>query len=88
MTAKNITQDKNLALKLNKSREYPDRRALIALGHRCNAPKSDRVLECMDAGMKASLEANLDRVSAGLWDRIKKECRYNLISVNLNVPSL
>lgn len=68
-----VTQDRELALRLNKSRAYPDRKALIAFGHRCNVLKPERVLERIDAGMTASLQANRDRVPALLWERMKKE---------------
>lgn len=68
-----VTQDRDLALRLNKSRAYPDRKALIAFGHRCNVLRPERVLERIDAGMTASLQANRDRVPAALWERMKKE---------------
>lgn len=78
------TQDNALALKLNKFRAYPDRKALMAFGYRCNVLKPERVLERMDAAMTASLAANRDRVSAGLWQRVKKE--WDLSRQVLNSP--
>lgn len=77
-----VTQDRELALKLNKSKEYPDRRALIAFGHRCNVLKPERVLERIDAGMTASLEANRDRVPEQLWGRMKHE--WDMSRLNLD----
>jgi len=68
-----VTQDRELALKFNKSRGYPDRHALIAFGQRCNVLKPERVLERMDAGMTASLQANRDRMPEQFWRRMKKE---------------
>lgn len=68
-----VTQDREMALKLNKSKAYPDRDALIAFGHRCNVLKPERVLERIDAGMTAALEANRDRVPDRLWQRMKRE---------------
>lgn len=68
-----VTQDRTLALKLNKSKDYPDRKALIAFGHRCNVLKPERVLDRIDAGMTASLQANRDRVPQQFWQRMKRE---------------
>jgi len=34
----------------------------IEFGHRCNVLKQEHVLECIDAGMTASLNANRDRM--------------------------
>lgn len=68
-----VTQDRELALKLNKSRQYPDRNALIALGHRCHVLKPERVLERIDTGMTAALQANRDRLPEKLWQRMRHE---------------
>jgi len=66
-----VTQDRELALKLNKSHTYPDRRALLAFGHRCNVCKPGQVLEQLDTAMTDSLQANRERVPQSLWQRIK-----------------
>ncbi len=68
-----VTQDRELALKFNKSRRYPNRQALVSFGYRCNVLKPAHVLERIEAGMTASLDANRDRLPAALWQRIKKE---------------
>lgn len=68
-----LTQDRELALRLNKSRQYPDRKALMAFGQRCNVLRPERVLERIDAGMTASLDANRSRVPEPLWQRMKNE---------------
>jgi len=67
------SQDRTLALKLNKSRTYPDARVLTAFGHRCNVLKPVQVLERIEAGMDAALAANRDRTPAWLWQRMKQE---------------
>jgi serine/threonine-protein kinase HipA len=77
-----VTQDRELALKLNKSKEYPNRRELIAFGHRCNVLKPERVLERIDAGMTASLEANRDRVPEQLIVRMKDEWDMSRLRLN------
>ncbi|MCW5261663.1 type II toxin-antitoxin system HipA family toxin [Verminephrobacter eiseniae] len=79
-----VAQDRELALKLNKSSAYPDRKALIAFGHRCNVLKPERVFERVDAGMSASLEANRDRVPEQLWQRMKKEWDMSRLGLGLH----
>ena len=78
-----VTQDRELALRLNKSRQYPEREALIAFGHRCNVLKPERVLQRIDEGMSASLAANRDRVPEPLWRRIKKEWDMSRLGLHL-----
>ena len=83
-----ITQDRDMALKLNKSSAYPDRAALIAFGHRCNVLKPERVIERIDAGMTASLEANRDRVPDQLWQRMKKEWDMSRLGLESQVKKV
>jgi serine/threonine-protein kinase HipA len=80
-----VTQDRELALNLNKSKRYPDRRALIAFGHRCNVLKPELVLGRIDAGMTESLEANRDRVPEQLWQRMKREWDMSRLSLDAQV---
>lgn len=80
-----VTQDRELALRLNKSKEYPDRRALVAFGHRCNVLKPERVLDRIDAGMTASLDANRDRVPEQLWQRMKHEWDMSRLGLDSQV---
>jgi len=68
-----LTQDRELALKFNNTRRYPDRQHLIAFGTRCNVPRPARVLERIDAGMTASLQENRHRIPEPLWLRMKTE---------------
>ena len=77
-----IAQDRTLALKLGKSNAYPDRKALIAFGHRCNVLRPQHVLERIAAGMTASLQAHRDRVQAGLWERMKKEWDWSRLALD------
>lgn len=83
-----VSQDRELALKFNKSRNYPDRKALIAFGERCNVLKPEHVLQRIDAGMTASLEANRDRVPEQLWQRMKHEWDMSRLGLESQVKRI
>lgn len=78
-------KDKTLALQLNKSNQYPDRKTLVEFGHRCNVLKPERVLERIEQAMTESLEQNRDRVPDKLWQSVKKEWDMSRLGLDSQV---
>lgn len=85
-----VLRDTELALKLNKSRQYPDKEKLIEFGKRCGVSNPMLVLERIQDGMSESLAKNKERVSSKLWDQMKKEwdsSRNSLSQRKINMRS-
>ena len=68
-----IETDRTLALKLNKTDQYPDRKAIIEFGYRCNVLRPEAVLDRIGNAMSASLIENRDRVSRDLLSQMQAE---------------
>jgi serine/threonine-protein kinase HipA len=75
-----ITQyDRTLALNLRKSRNYPDREALLAFGREhCAVHAPERVLDRIAEALSATLGEQRERVPAVLWQQLNKEWQVGL----------
>jgi serine/threonine-protein kinase HipA len=71
----NLTRyDRTLALKLHKSRSYPDRTTLLAFGRdHCGVARPEEVLERIADALSTTLKENRGRVPAELWEGLNKE---------------
>lgn len=66
--------DRSMALKLNKSKDYPTHQQLIAFGQTyCQVRRPERILERIAQAMTETLEAHATRVDADLHQLISKE---------------
>lgn len=75
--------DRTLALKLNKSKSYPTREALIAFGKQhCHVRSPERIIERIGDAMHDTLNVHGDRVEAGFFERLKREWRDGLASIS------
>lgn len=76
--------DRTLALKMNKKREYPTRKALMQFGRAsCGVSRPDAVIERIGAAMQEVLRDEAHRVDAGLLARMKREWDAGLASLQL-----
>lgn len=65
--------DRTLALKFNKSAEYPMRDAVLAFGTQCFVKKPAEVIERIGTSMSESLDANKDRFPRDFFLRMRAE---------------
>lgn len=66
--------DRTLALKLNKSRNYPTLNTLLAFGRdHCSVTHPDRVIERIAAALSATLHENRGSIPEPLWQGLNTE---------------
>ncbi|WP_224796754.1 type II toxin-antitoxin system HipA family toxin [Pandoraea sputorum] len=66
--------DRTLALKLNKQRTYPDRKALMAFGRTvCGVAHPERVVERIETAMQAVLDEHAPRIDAEFLGVMRRE---------------
>ena len=66
--------DRTLALKLNKSRNYPTLNTLLAFGRdHCSVTHPERVIERIAAALSATLHENRGSIPEPLWQGLNTE---------------
>src|SRR5262249_30168210 len=66
--------DRTLALNLRKSRNYPDRAALLAFGRdHCGVARPEEVVERIRDALSETLQENRGRVPEELWEGLNAE---------------
>jgi len=71
--------DRTLALNLRKSRNYPDREALLAFGREhCAVHSPEQVVDRIAEALSATLKEQRERVPAVLWQQLNKEWQVGL----------
>ena len=75
--------DRTLALKMNKSKSYPTREALIAFGKQhCHARSPEKIIERIGEAMHDTLNAHGDRVETAFFQRLSREWQDGLASIS------
>lgn len=75
--------DRTLALKLNKSKSYPTREALVAFGKQhCHVWAAEKTIERIGDAMHDTLSAHGSRVEPAFFDRMKREWHDGLASIS------
>jgi serine/threonine-protein kinase HipA len=75
--------DRTLALKLNKSKNYPTRETLIAFGKQhCHIRSPEKSIERIGDAMHDTLAAHGSRVESGFLDRMSREWQEGLASIS------
>lgn len=75
--------DRTLALKLNKSKNYPTRAELITFGkNMCHVKEPEKVIERIGEAMVDSLTKNRDRVETQFFRRLQAEWEGGLGSIS------
>jgi len=76
-------EDRTLALKLNKSKNYPTRETLIAFGKQhCHIRSPEKSIERIGDAMHDTLAAHGSRVESGFLDRMSREWQEGLASIS------
>ncbi|MCL2297730.1 MAG: type II toxin-antitoxin system HipA family toxin [Proteobacteria bacterium] len=73
--------DREMALRLSKSRRYPTREALFRLASLCHVQRPAEVLDRLIEGMRASMKANKDRVNKAFADKMAREWEGGIRSI-------
>jgi serine/threonine-protein kinase HipA len=74
--------DRTLALKLDRTKEYPDRKALLKFGRtECGVAQPETVIERIGTAMEEVLKSESQRLDSALIARMKTEWEAGLLSV-------
>jgi serine/threonine-protein kinase HipA len=66
--------DRTLALRLRKSRNYPDRETLLAFGRdHCGVARPEEVIERIAEALATTLKDNRGRVPEELWNGLNEQ---------------
>lgn len=68
-----VRVDREMALKMNGTKDYPTRKDLLAFGQLCSVKNPEQVMECIADAMQTTLQEHRDRAEPAFFDRMKKE---------------